>query len=70
MARTIIDFMLAVCWFCGLVLAGSDGTEFPLINVLGVVLIGLSSLLACNNPMVNHSFQRTRLSARRSRSLP
>ena len=65
MTRTITDFVLAVCWFCGLILAGSDGAGFPLINGIGVFLIGMASVLACNDHMVNHFFQRIRLSTRR-----
>ena len=42
----MIDIVLSILFFGGLMIAGSDGEYFPWLNLVGVAMIGLVGVIA------------------------
>ncbi len=42
--------ILGICWIAGILMAGSESSFMPWINLLGLLMNGVSSFLLCKIP--------------------
>ncbi len=46
--------ILGICWVAGLLMAGSESTYMPWLNLFGLLVNGLASFLLCKMPNLKH----------------
>ena len=46
--------ILGICWVAGILMAGSESSYMPWLNLLGLFMNGLASFLLCRIPNLKH----------------